>query len=557
MSPLAEVRAQPRDRHDELVAAGIRLAEHLGAPDVAAALRGITADASGRLRIGLVGEQAVKARLINAFLARDVLDPLRGQGRVRRIVPGPADRVTLGTSPPLALDSSGATWARVDALPPEVSLEVEVKSDALQGADVTVVDAPMSRALYAEAGWRALQLCHVAVLVVSASSMVTRAETDLLRNLRERVGPPLVAAWVTGMAGVAEVERGEVVLEIRRAVRRHAPGAAVCVVAAGDSGGELVAEQLAALVAIHRADEGRAWQLQARLRTAVGDLMLRAQELLRLARAAQDDGAAARQELERHLAHELEALQRLRLQRWERAAPRIAVIAEDVATAQADEIRTLHHSLDRAPSAAAWWQDAAPAEIDRFLAVLSARVDGRLGVLVAEELAWVREELRKAGIEISVTIDVPDPPLAEAPMAVLPEDAGARLRFLSGLSAKVLGVLEPALSSYVPVKGLDKLAEHAFAPAIAQAEVTDKRRARAWAASEVRHAIDRLSADAEQRVYGFDADLFTLVADEMERRHTAARVQLDSGGDRVAELQSAITELHSLGEATSQHGGKR
>src|SRR5262249_38840077 len=153
--------------------------------------------------------------------------------------------------------------------------EIQVDSDALRDADTTLVDLPLSRAVSADDGWRALQRCHVAMLVVEASSMVSRSEATLLRNLRERVGPPCVSVWVTGMSWVPVEERDDVLLGIRRVVR-HNVSDTVQVLAEPERFGSA----LSALAAGYRADAGRAWQLQARLRTALGDLLARAEEQL-------------------------------------------------------------------------------------------------------------------------------------------------------------------------------------------------------------------------------------------------------------------------------------
>lgn len=216
-------------------------AVNLQLPDESHALA-LTHEFESTHRVALLGEQPGKAQLVNDFLGVKVLEPFQGLHRRRVVSFGPEPSLRIGERR-VPLDEGG--WAAVETTQMESLVRVESPAPRARGR--TLVDLELVKPSRSNwESWVHIRACHSLVMVLNATSGLTRTELNLLREIALRRGPELIAVFVLGIEKVDQNERQQVVSTVGQRVKSLLQDEASVFAPSPDPGGALLQSCLAA-----------------------------------------------------------------------------------------------------------------------------------------------------------------------------------------------------------------------------------------------------------------------------------------------------------------------
>ena len=416
-----------------------RCATTLDARDTSARLAALDRVGDGH-RVALLGEQPAKAVLINDFLEKDALEPFAALHRERILRFGTEPSLRSG---PLAHRLDHIGWRLIDNQAADEPVEVRVDAAVLAEESLTLADLDLlPSSLTSPSSWLKLQSSHSVVMVVDATSVITRTELNLLREIRVRNGPQLVAIFVVGLEDVDYAEREHVVAEIRNRARQFVGAGVDVVVPEPGTGGRLLRRRLAQRGADLRARAGNT--------RLIVELLLWAEQLLIVCSLRRDALAAGgqsqrssqdREQLKYQEAAWFEA--RLAVRQAEGAfADRLG---RHLAEATKKFTPTLISSFLAAGDRSAWLRDGFPEQFHAGLLDLAASCE----TLFAEHIVTTLRYAESQGVRVPDRTHAAGftfPAHMSAPPATLSDlDDSARWRLLARLAPKtgdwVVGLL--------------------------------------------------------------------------------------------------------------------
>jgi hypothetical protein len=528
----------------ELVSRCLALAGELGASQLGEEALGAIGAAFAPMSVAVIGEQAAKTSVLNALLGVDALDTVCGHGRLRRVVAGETEGISrgLGVMPELPLTGRG--WEQVDAQPPGIEVCVTVDSPTLHALRVELVDFPMSRELApGGAEWRSLQLCHVAVMIVDASSMVTRREAEVLGSLLRSGGPPCVSVAVGGLTSVAVKERDSVLAAIEHVIRRNAPAAKFVVGEQPISTAAGLERVLAGITEEERVRGSRAWQLETILRCLVLDLRTVAEDSMRTCALADRRIADAARTLDAEEARALDALAEVRVRLFERGAAGFARLRHSgTAGLRSEDEHRLLEQLHATGDAAAWWTEDLPEAVDSLLSKAAVEIEEHVGQVIGEQLAWLGDDLARTGVDIRSRMEPPPAAALELPTLLLPQDRAQRLRAITRLSTPILQLLGPVLGIVLgaPISGLERLPDTFFSPHIAADHARAQRELGTHLAAAMRRLYDRGEAQLEAAL----AEVVSSVRADVRHGYEVRRSALRASGASEHATREVLSRLN-------------
>lgn len=407
-----------------------RCAATLDAPEKRGRLADLERVGDGH-RVALLGQQPAKAVLINDFLEKDALEPFSALHRERILRYGTEPSLRSG---PLAHRLNHAGWRLIDNQSGDGPVEVRVNAKVLADESLTLADLDLlPSSLTSPTSWLRLQSCHSVVMVVDATSIITRTELNLLREIHVRNGPQLVATFIVGVEDVDVSEREHVVAEIRQRTRQFVGMGVDVLVPEPGTGGRLLRQCLA-----HRGADLRARAGNIRL---LVELLLWAEQLLIVCSLRRDALAAGgqsprssqdREQLKGQEAAWLEARLAVRQAKGAFADQ----LGRHLAEATMQLTHTLISSFQAARDRRAWLRDGFPDQFHAGLLDLAASCETLFAEHIVTTLRYADSHVVRVP-ELTHAAGFAFPANMSAPPATLSDlDDSARWRLIARLAPK-------------------------------------------------------------------------------------------------------------------------
>lgn len=509
-----------------------RWARELGAADPFRLLAADADSARAPLRVALLGQQPQKAAIINDFLGANALWPYRGLGRTRII--------TFDEIDGLRFTDSGARrqltdigWASIDSSVGESGVEVRSSAAILRDLMLELVDIYPTRTLRpSRQGWADLQACQYVIMIVEASSMITRTELDILREINVRNGPALLAVIITGMEHVDPAEHSDVVRMIQNGLQRYTLAVPLLTVPPGERGGGMLRSVLTDDRVQARVRAGRDW-------TMLTGLILTIQDLLGMVgqrRAAAELSVAQRQR--QRTENESEAAE------WRRNWSVIRLALRAKSAEFGDRLRKTVDSGARKLSAtllSGYQEEADPAWLDAELPYslhagmvdIACECEQLFMAHAGRQLDLLREAKVDFGQAWSAALGEPVSAVLP-PSSVLPLRKPDQIRLLTALGSTATSFLPSVLTScfHVPVPDPGVAIKPLLDSWIAHAD----RDAKAAVKEFINQAVFRVSDEFTKGAVDTVREFTTMLLAEGER----ARIRLTAAQDEA--LNSAAPE---------------
>jgi hypothetical protein len=515
-------------RRAELIKAARRLANDLDAQSSLREIDRLSISASNIVPVATLGEPTAKTPVLNELLGSEFLDPYIGGDRVRIVRPGPQALLSPRPDGSWSSGCSRQEWRAFEEEWPEATAYMRVPSRFLEDLAIEVFDLPpVGVKDFIDGYRRTVRSCRFFAFFIDAASLLTRSESQILKELSTALSPQCTGVLVTNLDRVDADERQAVVSRIEKTIRNTGYGSTPVLTGSTRELSGALTEHLTADIRRTQTKLGKEWGFVAELTIVSMDLADAAQQNLRAKDDARDAIESAKRQLVADAASDSRAIDEARRGSNRRCLDFLSELSHDKVQREEKAFDRFQDDLKRESDPIAWWNQEADMYLNALAQELWRHAHSEADRFLYREVRTLPKRL-PAGCSTALAGDEDDDDVLDERYFHEAEVSGDRslwLRLVSkGAQSATKAASKAAGAAGFDVPDLSGFVSVLFARRIRGAVAKERGRV----LYETRNAISELSRRVYRQVeMGLRADVEEVFAslkrDRLQRRDVALR----------------------------------